>query len=150
MAHVRSFEKTVLDQARAVAHSVVRRAAMEYVHIVQNLMRTSPATGRVYVINGKPHRASAPGEPPAVLTGELVKSATYEVVDTPQGPMAMAGSGLETGRAGWLEFGTTSILPRPAWRPALPLAVKKINEIIASEGGADRVGGRVHHAGPAQ
>lgn len=37
-----------------------------------------PKSGRLYIINGKLHRASAPGEYPANLTGKLKKSIDFE------------------------------------------------------------------------
>lgn len=59
-----------------------------------------------------PHTASAPGDPPAVDTGELRASIDFEVVDG----VAYVGTGLEKGRL--LEYGFatawgTLVRPRP-------------------------------------
>lgn len=48
-------------------------------------------TGRKYLIKGKWHIASAPGEYPARLTGELRKSIRFEVYKTLTGPQLRVG-----------------------------------------------------------
>jgi hypothetical protein len=63
------------------------------------------------------HRASAPGEPPAVDSGALRASVTYDVARTPQGWEARVGTPMRTGRL--LEFGTSRMRPRPWLRVAL-------------------------------
>ena len=65
-------------------------------------------TGRIYKINGVEHQASAPGEAPAILTGELQRSLFYNV----------SGSnyleyGADTEYAGRLEHGDDAIDARP-------------------------------------
>ncbi|MFH1485040.1 MAG: hypothetical protein ABIH46_03130 [Chloroflexota bacterium] len=44
-------------------------------HIQANFR--GPKTGRVYVIGGKVHQASAPGEAPAILSGDLAHSVRH-------------------------------------------------------------------------
>lgn len=85
--------------------------------VVNELVRiltTGPRTGRVYTIRGKKHQASAPGEPPAKLTGRLAKSAGYRAV----GPEYMQ-VGEEAFYAGWLEQGTSRMAERPHLRVAV-------------------------------
>lgn len=81
--------------------------------------------------NSGMHRASAPGEAPAIETGALRKGVTRTI--THEGPMRWSiklGVSVQSGRGGptgssarsiahMLEFGTTHMKERPAWRPAL-------------------------------
>lgn len=46
---------------------------------IQHLIRNTPKTGRIYIIRGRRHQASAPHEAPASLTGRLASSAKYDV-----------------------------------------------------------------------
>lgn len=88
---------------------------------------STPGRGRFYVSrrtreqgkrrkNGKPimHRASAPGDPPAVDLGQLRGS-----IDMERLGYAKARVGTATVYAPALEGGTTRIAPRPFFRPAL-------------------------------
>lgn len=93
----------------------------------QRLIRTGQRTGRIYIIRGQRHQASAPGEPPANLTGKLAKSNEYKV---------SGWSTMEVGEtapyAGYLEYGTKKgkIKPRPHLIVAVNnLAVQTINTI---------------------
>lgn len=64
--------------------------------------------------NGKIHIASAPGEPPAIDTGNLANSISYEFQDG--GMTGIVFTGVEY--APELEFGGARILPRPFFTPA--------------------------------
>ncbi len=75
---------------------------------VAQLITQGPKTGRVYRIRGRDHQASAPKEPPANVTGRLVKSFNYNV----HGPYEME-LGESAPYAGFLEDGTSRIKPRP-------------------------------------
>jgi len=64
-------------------------------------------TGNLYMIKGKLHRASAPGEFPANLSGKLRKSISYTV----RGSNSMEfGDKVEYGK--YLELGTEHMKPR--------------------------------------
>lgn len=84
--------------------------------------------GRAAVAGFNFHRASAPGEAPAVDLGELINSYTTVVF----GLRASVGSPLE--RAAWLEEGTRYIAPRPAAAPAAGRAgeafPRQVNEAV--------------------
>ena len=85
-----------------------------------------PQSGAMY---GK-HRASAPGDPPAIDTGALAGSiytATYtenkppaeatQVLPAPERNTVHVGPAVEY--AEYLEFGTVNMAPRPFMQPAL-------------------------------
>jgi hypothetical protein len=80
--------------------------------------------------NGGMHRASAPGEAPAIQTGALRKGITHTVVQVAPGRWSTrVGVSTQSGRGGpakgssrsiahMLEWGTSQMEERPAWRPA--------------------------------
>lgn len=86
-----------------------------------------PKTGRIYIINGRPHQASAPFESPAELTGKLRRSINFKVSGSRQ---------LRVGEtayyAKWLEEGTrdNKILPRPHLIRAIRARQRKVVKII--------------------
>jgi phage gpG-like protein len=79
---------------------------------------TGPRTGRIYTFGKRQHQASAPGEAPALLTGQLRNSITHTMPhwDTDNQVRAEVGTALL--KAAILEFGGVAgngarILPRP-------------------------------------
>lgn len=117
--------------------------ATTFANEVKELMRDSPATGRVYRRRGVTHRASAPGEPPAPDQGTLVRSVRWGVRKTASAWFAMVGSTLKY--ALYLEFGAARgvlgpsgrvekvqwiLYPRPAWWPALLITRSKIPGLV--------------------
>jgi len=101
-------------------------------------------TGRVYIIRTKTgrlkkHRASAPGEAPASMTGQLCRSLGYEGANT--------GNRLEFGAGGrghklrkgqklveyakFLEKGTKRMAKRPFLKPAIKSNFRNIENHIA-------------------
>lgn len=94
----------------------ILRATLYYEGRVKKKL-TGPRTGRIYIIKGRPHQASAPGEPPASLTGKLRQSITHTDVQW-DGDQAFAEVGSSAPQAARLEFGGVDsrgvrILPRP-------------------------------------
>lgn len=80
----------------------------EVVNKMANYIFRPPKTGRIYNFRGQQHQASAPGESPANRTGKLAGSGSYRV----RGYYEMRV--FETAPyAGYLEFGTTKMKPRP-------------------------------------
>ncbi|HQM02115.1 MAG TPA: HK97 gp10 family phage protein [Ruminococcus flavefaciens] len=67
--------------------------------------------------NMSPNSPSAPGEPPAVVTGRLRASITHRVQVESGEVAGYVGTNVEY--APDLEFGTSKILPRPFMLPAL-------------------------------
>jgi HK97 gp10 family phage protein len=75
---------------------------------------------------GKPHQASAPGEPPAIDIGELVQSITFEISEG--GKVGAVGSDKKHGL--YMEYGTSKVKPRPWLKPAFENSKDKITEIF--------------------
>lgn len=129
-----------LDQALArfdkQSQRFVTLAGIAYTNEVKRLMRESPRGGRVYRrirarglkarLAGRKaragdyivHKASAPGEPPAVDRGNLVNSVASVEELTSRGWATTGGSTLAKIPPA-LEYGTATIAPRPAFIPAL-------------------------------
>ena len=78
--------------------------------LIAKYIISPPKTGRIYIINGRPHQASAPFESPAELTGRLRRSINWQVRGSRQLTI-----GESAYYAKWLEEGTRDhrILPRP-------------------------------------
>ena len=88
-------------------------------------MSAASHTGLVY--GG--HRASAPGETPAVDMGVLVNSINTQLVSSSDtSAFAEVGTGVEY--AEWLEFGTSKMKARPFMRPAYDNNLEKIKAVI--------------------
>ena len=98
---------------------VVRNnAEMIRAHIQANMK--APKHGRTYIKGGRKHIASAPGEAPAIDTGNLFNSLKIEYgrgAGYPTGAFAHIGT-WTTGYAGYLEGGTTKMAKRPFADPA--------------------------------
>ena len=71
---------------------------------------------------------SAPGEPPARVSGELMDSVAYGVTGTGRGPSLAVGAGAPYALA--LEYGTRRMAPRPFLRPALAEMEEEIARIF--------------------
>lgn len=116
----------VFDQAalRALLSSSevaadLERRAIKVENRVKALLST-PGQGRTYRRRGIVHRASAPGAPPAVDTGQLRQSITHKLGKDTAGLYADVGTNLEKAR--YLETGTSRMAARPFLAPALPAA----------------------------
>jgi hypothetical protein len=95
-------------------------------------MGMSPGGPKLYAIGkrDKPHRASAPGDPPAVDEGVLRASYGHSVERTASGGTLTIGSGDE--KAPWLEFGTSRMKPRPHVRPLMARNRQRIRDHVAT------------------
>jgi phage gpG-like protein len=90
----------------------VREVVMETAHDVESVIKrdmAEPKTGELY----GSHRASAPGESPAMDTGTLAGSIQVE-------PTGATSAAVATNMdyAAHLEYGTVNMAARPAWVPA--------------------------------
>jgi HK97 gp10 family phage protein len=130
-----NFEVTIGPDFEA---AVIRQAAPIMEGKLNTLRATmieefnAPKTGHEYRRpQGGRYRASAPGEPPAVRTGNLRDSISEPDVRKSSG--ALVGQiTIAAPYAGYLERGTGRIAPRPFVRPAIDALLK----------GLSRIGGR--------
>lgn len=107
-----------LDRLRSEQREFMQRIGLHYTTEVKRLMAESPRSGREYRRGRKVHKASAPGEPPAVDRGRLIRSVGFRVVFLNKEWGVQVGSSLKN-IPSWLEYGTRKMAPRPAWRPAV-------------------------------
>lgn len=138
----KSNRRAVEAEIEALIRREVTEKAVEYERIIQEEFR-KPKHGRLYAAGVTPtkadgragrrfrtHRASAPGEAPAINTGALRKGVGREISKISKGRYrAVIGMKVGSGRhniALWLEFGTRRIKPRPAWRPALMILQQRM------------------------
>lgn len=93
--------------------------------VVQKL--SQPGSGEMYMSSrgGAQHQASAPGEPPAVDTGVYRGSWQWEMVDDNAIDIFTSDD-----RGPALEYGTSSIEPRPHLRPSVEELIPKIEGIV--------------------
>lgn len=92
----------------------------------QASIRQGNKTGALYRRRSKTHRASAPGEAPALDTGVLANSISVQT----QASTVNIFTRLKY--AAWLEYGTRLIRPRPFMFPAFERNKKWIKERIES------------------
>lgn len=125
MEELISMERKANISLARVLNFVVQSTAQR----ARNRIRGGSRSGRVYVHTGVPHQASAPGEPPANLSGALIASIRYtKVTDDPRSG-ALVGSDLSYAatleQGGWTEgdFGTVYVDARPFLLPSFEEAV---------------------------
>ena len=124
------------DELNALREPVARaimRATLYYEGRVKKKL-TGARTGRIYIIGGITHQASAPGEPPASFTGKLRQSITHTDVMW-DGDNAFAEVGSSEPQARILEFGGITshgvrILPRPYFSATWLEEEAKIQSIL--------------------
>jgi hypothetical protein len=119
-----------------------------YTNDVKLSMRSSPRGG--INVNSRGQRRSAPGEPPAPDTGDLIKSIRFQVRQIGRRWLVECGSTLR--KAVYLEFGAARgrvmqarnlsgkftagktmswiLYPRPAWGPAMLRLRRAIPDIV--------------------
>jgi hypothetical protein len=88
-------------------------------------------TGRIYKVPGTQvtYTASAPGEPPAVQTGQLRNSVTAIVEKEGKSVKGFVGTELMKGL--WLEKGTSKMAPRPWLKPSFDKSLERVKEILS-------------------
>ena len=86
----------------------------------------SMTAGRSEVVDKKNHVPSKPGEPPAVLYGDLRRSLTTAHIAPLQVEVRA-----DDEKAAWLEYGTSKMAARPYMRPARDKMLPAIERMIA-------------------
>ncbi len=131
-------------KANVVAMEKAAALVENYVKTHFTLQGTGAASKRTK--SGKKHRASAPGEPPAIDTGILRASMIHTVQKTALEVIGKVGTDIEhiaaKAPAGtdvnyglYLELGTSKMAPRPYLRPALIATKKKVLNIFKKANG---------------
>lgn len=95
---------------------------------IVNSMFRDAKTGRKYKRGRKTHQASAPGETPAVDTGELARSIVYEI--RRNGLEIEIGAEAGAPYAKWLEEGTNKMEARPFLQWFVDWNMPRINKDI--------------------
>ena len=107
-----------LDNMFRAAEKAVNDSANNVAKEMKKSILTGSKSGRQYFIKGRRHQSSAPGQPPANSTGQLVRS--IKVKKTNNGQEVT----IDAEYAAFLEYGTSRMRPRPFIMPAL-MKVKK-------------------------
>lgn len=100
-ARLRRVHKTGLRKA-------LNETGKDVVDDIVRFIMSPPKTGRIYYFRGRPHQASAPGESPANRTGRLARSASYRTRNHQEMTVGEVAP-----YAGYLEYGTVKMDPRP-------------------------------------
>ena len=123
----------VIDKALYNTREGIRRGlldvAPEIEREVVRLIKSPPKTGRLYSFGGRIHQASAPGEAPADLTGQLAESVGSEVTSPTQ---LVIGDDVSAPHGRWMEFGTDDgrIAARPHLKPAALSKAREVGQAI--------------------
>jgi hypothetical protein len=116
------------EQLLVAIDDVCEEAAIEIQTDVILRINQGPKTGRIYKRGGVVHQASAPGEAPANDTGQLQASIQSNRIDRARYEVTTPLK-----KAGYLEYGTRHMAPRPAWVPAIEKARPEFEAAIARE-----------------
>lgn len=108
-----------VERAAAQAVSITEKDFRDY---VASQMR-APKSGAYYTRPGRIHRASAPGEAPAIDFGRLLGSLRTRFADRGMTAEVSIGNDGNLAYASWLEDGHNgkrgTVAPRPYWAPAV-------------------------------
>lgn len=89
----------------------------------RNMIKRPSGGGKTYIVRrdgvSQPHRASAPGEFPASVTGETARKITIKRARNRPGKPIVAKVSAKALQSYWLEFGTVTMRARPFMGPAL-------------------------------
>ena len=117
--------ETEIGKALAKSCALVQSTA------ISSMRDTVIDTSKTYYTHNKqiPHHPSVAGNPPAVDTGTLRRSITYNVNEKEK--YGRVGSTIKSPPYGlYLEYGTSRMKPRPWLRPALEKSLPEIKQIF--------------------
>jgi hypothetical protein len=143
-------DRIITQVRRDVVDPFLDLVGVEFTNDLKRSMKNSPKTGRVYRRGRKTHRASAPGEPPAVDTGDLVKSIRWQRRN--HGDLHVVEIGSTKKKSLYLEMGAAKLsrpparvrrrrrqtgrearwilFPRPAWGPTGRRITARLPELL--------------------
>ena len=115
--------KRMMEAVNVVRNTTVETLSGRYRRRLGNRRRYKvPGTSRYYT-------ASAPGEPPAVMTGELRQSVETSVEGEGRDVIGYVGSNCKHAKP--LEYGTMNMLPRPWLRPSFEKSLERVKSILS-------------------
>lgn len=125
--------------------AALSRTVQKHIRLIRDKIRMSMRAkkhGRIYYINGRRHRASAPGEAPAILTGALYRSIVPRVgrssLQARIAPNVFYAQWLEEGikkkkkKDGTYFKNSWRLAPRPYLKPAFDQQRDTFNENVQS------------------
>lgn len=104
-----------------------RKSGKEVNDNIKSKLSTGSRSGRVYIVRGKEHKASAPGEYPAKLTGKVVGGQQYKVTNK----QLILGN--TAPHSVYLEDGTTKMAPRTFLKPLVESKTGDIEKSLHEE-----------------
>ena len=121
--------KNVVDSIEDVTAKRLWLAANHVKSVIQETL-SGNRTGKIAKVPGtnKTYVQSAPGEPPAVMVGDLRRS--ISVIVQQEGKWLVAKIGTAQLKAMRLEYGGYGMAPRPYMKPSFEKAKPKVEEII--------------------
>ena len=119
--HIRTVSQQKIQQATHIVHASVLDTL------------SGNRSGQVYdhPSNNTTYKASAPGEPPASPTGELIQSIQSTVVSTNTSDIGTVGSTSDI--APILENGALNMAPRPFIGPSFDRATPQLRQILGGD-----------------
>ncbi|WP_434779269.1 HK97-gp10 family putative phage morphogenesis protein [Neisseria sp. Ec49-e6-T10] len=81
MIKVKRLSKTPSFKVNQAITLGFRKSGKEITDNIKKELSTGARSGRLYIIRGMAHKASAPGQYPAKLSGKLVNSQNYRVAN---------------------------------------------------------------------
>lgn len=140
MAEIR-MNPQFLGDVQARSKRALVAAGQAYLRAMAGTLSNSPPRhGREYRVgkSARVHVASAPGEPPALLTGDLRRRAGYRLASDAGDVVMVFGSSVPYARR--LELGGGAIEPRPAWGMTLTATFPTLMEVYAKAFGSGAMG----------
>ena len=131
------YTNDVIKASKDKSVKAIRLCALLVERTMKKTITSSKPSGRLYLSPGTKggwHRASAPGQPPAVWTAVLLNSITHQVGYDMANKAVVARIGSPVWYAILLELGTPKMEPRPFLGRSLHRSRVGIKKIFAQVG----------------